>query len=432
MAEQLIINGVDVMTLESGKALEMLLREMQTVECSYVVNGEEDTRFQRMLTMVRAIITRADEDDDDEMKYVFESLSRLMNFRDHFSGGHDEQEKGEALEILDFLEETGISITEPRYYGGTRTTIRDYLIKWVYDKRSLIGKMSRMGIDLDEALVGGKTPVHILADSERRGSSVRTEPEEQELAELMEFFSVESMEMLDKDGTSAVHTAVRKNHFEMLDAMIRKGINVNVTEDRPAVAGTTPLHAACAYGFPRLVQQLMDAGADDTIKNVEEETPAHIAVSEKVRFKKITPQERAEMIRALKNVDIPGKRGMTPLMLAQDCQLYISSTLTPVLIEKGADVNRKDEDGNNAILLYARWYCNMSVVKPMVKAGLDINAQNNNGDTILHLAVKNKSSQEARYLIKKGADVNIANKDQVTPMQLAAENGLEEVLELMI
>ncbi len=426
MEEQIMINGVDVMAQESGAALELLQKELQKVEWYH---GEKGS-FWNMMKLTKAMITKVDPDDDDEMKYVFEAVRKVLTFLDTFGCG--DVEKGSELEILDFMVEKGISLTESRYYSGDRTNFRDYLIKSVFDKYPLIQKLSQMGIDLNEALVDGITPVHILVNRDRKGSPYKVEEEEQELARIMDFFSVESMEALDKRGTSAVHTAVKENHFEVLEAMIRKGINVNLTEDRPAVAGTTLLHKACAYGFPKVVQILMDAGADDTMKDVNEETPAHVAVSEKVRFKKITAEERAEMIKALKNIDIPGRGGQTPLMLAQDYQLFISITLTPVLIEKGADVNRKDDDGNNAIMLYARWSCHMEVLKPMVKAGLDINARNNDGDTVLHLALKNNRSQEARYLLKKGADYTIANKEQVTPQQLAVKNGLEEVLELMV
>lgn len=427
---KIMINGVDVMTQPGEKALEMMLQEIQRIGYSHAINGEKDMRFENTMTMVQGIITKADFDDDDEVKYVFEALSRLINIFSYF--GRDNPDKGRELEILDFMAEADIDFTEPRYYGRDRTNFRDYLISQVHEKYPLIDKMSQMGIDLDEAMINGRTPVHILVSRNRSGSAFRTEPEEQELARIMDFFSVESMEALDKGGTSAIHTAVKNNHFEVLEAMIRKGININITEDQPAVAGTTPLHTACAYGFPKIVQMLMDAGADDTMKTVEEETPAHVAVSEKIRFKKISPDERAEMIRVLKNIDMPGRGGRTPLMYAQKYELHISSQLTPVLIEKGADVNRKDNDGNTAILLYAEWLCHMSVVKPMVQAGLDINAQNSDGNTILHLALENGSGQEARYLIKKGADYNIANKDQVTPLQIAVEKGLEEVLELMV
>lgn len=427
---EIMINGVDVMAQPGEEALEALLKEIERISFYGVVNGEKDDRVERMMQMLQGMITKADLDDDEEAKYIFEALPRLLNFFSHYDRRNPD--RGEVLEILDFMVRMDVDFTEARYYQRERTNFRDHLIRQVYDKYPLIEKLSRMGIDMDEALVNGMTPVHILVSRNRIGSSCRGEEEEQELARLMDFFSVESMEALDRKGSSAIHTAVRNNHHEVLEAMIRKGINVNITEDQPAVAGTTPLHTACAYGFPKIVQMLMDAGADDTMKNVEEETPAHVAVSEKIRFRKITDQERVEMVKALKNIDIPGKGGQTPLMLAQDYHLFISGTLTPILIEKGADVNRKDDNGNTAVLLYAQWHCHMSVLKPMVKAGLDLNARNKDGNTVLHLALKNRNAEEARYLIKKGADYNIANEKQVTPMQIAVEQGLEEVLELMV
>lgn len=118
-------------------------------------------------------------------------------------------------------------------------------------------------------------------------------------------------------------------------------------------------------------------------------------------------------------------------MLAQDCGLYISNEVSPVLIEKGADVNRRDNDGNNAMMVNAEWHGSLDVLKAMLNAGLDINARNKEGNTVLHILIKRNSTQTARLLLKKGADYNIANNDQVTPVQLAVENGKDDLLELM-
>ena len=115
-------------------------------------------------------------------------------------------------------------------------------------------------------------------------------------------------------------------------------------------------------------------------------------------------------------------------MTAQNYDLHGSHTLTPVFIEKGADVNRVDDNGNTALMLHAEWYCDKDVFKAMVKAGYDVNARNKAGNTVLHYAMKNNSSEVAVYLIKKGADVNVANEKQVTPMQIAVEKGMDEVL----
>ena len=382
---------------------------------SMIWNGKE--YVDKSLALFEKLLRKVDQDEDDEMEMVIEAADGII-------GGEGPVEK-----VLELMAEAGVNFTEPRYYRRELTNLRDYLLEHRLSSR-LVVKMAELGIDLNEALIKGRTPAYIIASKQRMTTwGINKNEVEESYAKLVEeYFSVESMEALTAQGTSAAHEAVRHDHCEMLEAMLKKGVDVNVTEDQPQVAGTTLLMTACAYGFPKIVKLLMDAGADDSLRNVEDETAAHIAVSVKVRFKKISNEERVEMLKCLDHVDIPGKNGVTPLMAAQDYDLHASYILTPVFIEKGADVNRTDNNGNTALMLHAKWYCDKEVFKAMVKAGYDVNARNRMGDTVLHYAMKNKSSEVAVYLIKKGADVNIANEKQETPMLLAVEKGMDEVL----
>lgn len=371
----------------------------------------------KSLTLFEKLLQKVDQDEDDEMEMVIEAADSIIGW------------EGPVERVLELIAEAGVSFTEPRYYERELTNLRDHFLDYRVRIETVV-KMAELGIDLNEALIKGKTPAYIIAHKERvkTWGSGANEIEESYAKMVEEYFSVESMEALNAEGTSAAHEAVRRDHHEMLAAMLKKGIDVNVTEDQPQVAGTTMLMTACAYSFLDTVKMLMDAGADDSLKNVADETAAHIAVSIKVRYKEITNEERAEMLKCLKNIDIPGKNGRTPLMTAQNYDLHGSHTLTPVFIEKGADVNRVDDNGNTALMLHAEWYCDKDVFKAMVKAGYDVNARNKAGNTVLHYAMKNNSSEVAVYLIKKGADVNVANEKQVTPMQIAVEKGMDEVL----
>lgn len=384
----------------------LIRSETSPEDLEYIGNSE---------VLLEKLLKKADPDDD--MEIVFEaldqSLSRYLS----------------PAKVLDMLVAAGYSFTEPQYANGNLTNLRDFLLEKRFSLE-LLDKMAQLGVDLNEPLVKGRTPACLLAQHPRMQSwGAGPNQAEEDLAKAVtDYFSVESLETLSADGTSAVHTAVRKNHHEMVDAMLKKGIDVNITEDKPGVAGATPLHIACEHVYPQLVKMLMDAGADDTLKNELEETPAHIAVSKKIGYKQVSDKERIEMIQALEHVDIPGKNGVTPLMLIQDPQLFLSISLTPVLIEKGADVNRADNNGNTALMLHTFWYCYKDVIKAMVKAGYNVNARNRSGDTVLHYVLKNKNSEMAVYLIKKGADVNIANEKQVTPAQIAVEQGLDEIL----
>ena len=371
----------------------------------------------KSLTLFEMLLRKVDQDEDDEMEMVIEAADKIIGW------------EGPVEKVLELMAQAEVNFTEPRYYQRELTNLRDYLLEHRLSTR-LVGKMAELGIDLNEALIKGRTPAYIIASKQRMtGWGTNANEAEESYAKLVEeYFSVESMEALNAQGTSAAHEAVRHDHHEMLEAMLKKGVDVNVTEDQPQVAGTTLLMTACAYGFPKTVKMLMDAGADDSLRNVEDETAAHMAVSVKVRFKKISNEERVEMLKCLNHVDIPGKNGTTPLMAAQNYDLHASYILTPIFIEKGVDVNRADNNGNTALMLHAEWYCDKEVFKAMVKAGYEVNARNKAGNTVLHYAMKNKSSEVAVYLIKKGADVNIANEKQVTPMQIAVEKGMDEVL----
>ena len=378
-------------------------------------SADDQQHIENCTVLMGHLLKKADPDDD--MDTVFEALEQVL--RRYVSVG----------KVLDMLTENGYSFSEPQYASGNLTNLRDFLLEECFSPE-LADKMVQLGIDVNEPLIKGRTPAYILLKKNRITSwgTNKNEYEEALAKTVTDHFSVESLEALNAEGTSAAHAAVRYNHFEVVEAMLKKGVNINLTEDTPSVAGTTFLHIACEHVYPQLVKMLMAAGADDTLKNEKEETAAHIAASVKVRYKEIRNEDRVEMLKALEHVDIPGKNGTTPLMLAQDPQSSLTFTLTPVLIEKGADVNRADNDGNTALMLHTFWYCFKDVVKAMVKAGYDINARNRHGDTVLHYVMKNGNSEMAVYLIKKGADVNIANDKQVTPAQIAVEKGLDEIL----
>ena len=365
-----------------------------------------------------------------ELDLPLEELWPLLYYETNMVRGNTSADDQQHIENCTVLMERLLKKADP---DDDMDTILDALYQVLRSYVSVdkvLDMLMESGYSFSEPLVKGRTPAYILLNRNRIKSwgADKNEYEEALAKTVADYFSVESLETLNAEGTSAAHAAVRYNHFEVVEAMLKKGVNINLTEDTPSVAGTTFLHIACEHVYPQLVKMLMAAGADDTLKNEKEETAAHIAASVKVRYKEIRNEDRVEMLKALEHVDIPGKNGTTPLMLAQDPQSSLTFTLTPVLIEKGADVNRADNDGNTALMLHTFWYCFKDVVKAMVKAGYDINARNRHGDTVLHYVMKNGNSEMAVYLIKKGADVNIANDKQVTPAQIAVEKGLDEIL----
>ena len=356
------------------------------------------------LYMAEKMIRQADPDDDDDLGEVAQILHSALRL-------------DEKTQVLDICKDAGLDFTMPIYYHGDVTCLRDECLSTGCAENA-IKKLMDFGVDMERAVVEGRTPVNILASS-------RWHDEENEafFTEMAKIFSKESMEQTNNRGEAAVHLAAENGHIGMLKVMIEKGVDVNLTEDAPAEAGITPLHIACIEGHADVVKLLMDAGADDTMKNLNGETPAHFAVMKKKIGQELDTKQRAALLKELKSLDIPREDGKTPLMLLG----YRNTELLPIFLDKGIDVNRRDNNGRTVLM----YHTDKDVVKVLLQAGADINAADNAGNTPLHHALMHGSQGEARYLIRKGADYNRPNNKGETPAQLAVEKGCETVLELM-
>ena len=159
--------------------------------------------------------------------------------------------------------------------------------------------------------------------------------------------------------------------------------------------------------------------------------------------------------------------GNTPLIFA--CR-YNYLDMARLLIDKGADVNRKAKDGSTALMMAA--YASPDMVKLLIGHGADVKARNNIGTgaftnaviaamesegtetaellleagadvdeaatagptagyTPLMMAARNNRPGLVSFLIAKGADVNARAKDGKTPLALAQQEGHTDVVNLL-
>jgi hypothetical protein len=124
-------------------------------------------------------------------------------------------------------------------------------------------------------------------------------------------------------------------------------------------------------------------------------------------------------------------------LYAGDTALHLAAAghrveIVALMLDAGADVNVAGKHRLARPLHYAAdgyvtgpaWDAKRQVksIRRLLDAGADINAQDKNGATPLHRAVRTRCADAVRLLLKSGADPKRKNKPGSTPFHLAVQN----------
>ena len=122
---------------------------------------------------------------------------------------------------------------------------------------------------------------------------------------------------------------------------------------------------------------------------------------------------------------------------AGDTALHLAAAgyrveLVRLLLAAGADPNSAKNHRQSGPLHYAAdgyingpdWDATRQVktIQCLLEAGADINAQDKNGASPLHRAVRTRCAAAVKCLLERGADAELKNKSGSTPFHLAVQN----------
>ena len=127
-------------------------------------------------------------------------------------------------------------------------------------------------------------------------------------------------------------------------------------------------------------------------------------------------------------VNIRDDEGKTPLHHAA---FSGSRAIAELIIAKGPEINIKDAN-NMTPLHIAAWRSMVEVTELLLENGADVNAVDDTGETALHMAAKVGQAAIASLLITKGAPIDAKQSNGATALHMAANTCRHEVVKVLL
>jgi len=256
----------------------------------------------------------------------------------------------------------------------------------------------------------------------------------------------------DNEGHTALHKAVGKGHEEITKCLIDAGAFVNIQDNE----GWAVLHLAIQEN-PMLSKQIIYAGADLNIQNNHGNTPLHIAAysGNEINVKQLVKQliDNGEDLYIKNNygltaADTAKTKGYTKIWKYISTKNYLykekyqnidfinaaaknNILLVNEFIKSGIDINIEDNVGNTALHV-ASLMDNKEIVKQLIESGANLDIKNHDGKTALYIAALMDNEEIVKQLIDKGASLNIKDHDGKTALYIATFKENEEIVKQLI
>lgn len=251
------------------------------------------------------------------------------------------------------------------------------------------------------------------------------------------------VDMVDeKNGSSALMFAAQKGHLEVVRRLLNVGANANL---RSTKYGNTALTFA-VHGCHLLVTRLLLAPPVIGLDHIDAEGYSLLGIAAELGDVAIA----SALLEAGVDIDAPVKPGMEPLRIAFDCNevdmmrlllqrrpgdidrivadgetmllracSYGTLPMVALLLQQGADVNRRNHDGLTPLAVAARSGFTDVLALLLAAPDVDLNFADINGDTPLCHAARNDRSDVVMQLITAGARTDLANLRDETALWIA-------------
>ncbi|KAI9040728.1 uncharacterized protein KD926_007809 [Aspergillus affinis] len=257
-------------------------------------------------------------------------------------------------------------------------------------------------------------------------------------------------------GETALHLASRHGHYQLAELLIKRGAKIEARDED----GWVPLYGAAIEGKADIVKLLLERGADPNAQRPDGWTPLLAALRHNFQGVIDLLIDCSDI-----NVNPVNDEGCTPLMMASE---YSSVDVVRSLLEKNADLNKRDMDGWTPLLTALRYsseevittilarnpdvhiqncddytpllmacrHSTANVVQQLIDREVDVNKKSNANESELHVLVYNENKTDIRQITEKlldyGADIWAKSVDDQTPLHFAGKFGCKEMIEPLL
>jgi len=209
-----------------------------------------------------------------------------------------------------------------------------------------------------------------------------------------------------------IFRAIENNSLNTVKRLVESGIDINM---RRPMTYVTPLCLACTLGRIEIVRFLLENGVNLTKRKngiailtaCNARCPRPKIVQLLLNYGlDVNYMLKVSKINALHKVCIK-HFGMGHVLT--DTVIRKKLETIEILVKAGIDINSQNNRGNTA-LHYAHDDTHIDVVKLLVAKGIDMNIQNIKGHTVLHNVFLRTQEKVVRFLLQAGIDPNIQDE----------------------